>query len=264
MPLVSGLPASLTSERRNDIAILRLARPEKRNAVDSEMVSGIERFFSAIPEIVKAAVLHSEGQHFCAGLDLNEIGTRSTAEVVQLSRNWHRAFERIEFGNIPVIAVLHGAVIGGGLELAAAAHIRVAERSAFYALPEATRGIFLGGGGSVRLPRLIGVSNVMDMMLTGRTYGVDEGRLIGFSQYVVDDGEGLVKGLEIASKIAANGSLTNFAVTQVLPRIAEQDHDSGFLTEALTLATVQADDDAALRIRSFLDKIAPKVRHDER
>ena len=69
---------------------------------------------------------------------------------------WHRVFERVQFGRVPVVAVLHGAVIGGGLELAAAAHVRVAERSAFYALPEGQRGIFVGGGGAVRLPRLIG------------------------------------------------------------------------------------------------------------
>ena len=75
-----------------------------------------------------------------------------------------------------MVAVLHGAVVGGGLELAAACHLRVAERSAYYALPEGSRGIFLGGGGSVRLPRLIGVSRVMELMLTGRTYGAEEGQ----------------------------------------------------------------------------------------
>jgi 1,4-dihydroxy-2-naphthoyl-CoA synthase len=76
---------------------------------------------------------------------------------------------------MPVVAVLRGAVIGGGLELAAAAHIRVAERSAYYALPEAARGIFVGGGGAVRIPRLIGTTRMIDMMLTGRTYTADEG-----------------------------------------------------------------------------------------
>ena len=162
IPLVSGLPASLVSELRDDVAVLRLARPQKRNALDSETVLGIERFFSAIPETIKVVLLHGEGEHFCAGLDLNEIERLGTTELVALSRKWHQAFDRIEFGNVPVIAVLHGAVIGGGLELAAAAHIRVAECSAFYALPEASRGIFVGGGGSVRLPRLIGTARMME------------------------------------------------------------------------------------------------------
>ena len=81
---------------------------------------------------------------------------------------WHRAFERMERGRLPVVAVLKGAVIGGGLELASATHIRVAEPSAFYALPEGQHGLFVGGGGSVRVPRLIGAHRMADMMLTGR------------------------------------------------------------------------------------------------
>ena len=75
-----------------------------------------------------------------------------------------------------MIVVLHGAGGGGGLELAAAAHIRVAERCAYYALPEGMHGIFVGGGGSVRIPRLIGTARMMDMMLTGRTNGGTKGR----------------------------------------------------------------------------------------
>ena len=92
---------------------------------------------------------------------------------------WHRAFERIERGRVPVVAVLKGAVVGGGLELAAAAHIRVAEPSAFYALPEGQRGLFVGGGASVRVPRLIGAHRMADMMLTGRVLDADEGHAAG-------------------------------------------------------------------------------------
>ena len=120
-----------------------------------------------------------------------------------------------------MVAVLHGAVVGGGLELAAAAHVRVAERSAYYALPEGSRGIYVGGGGSVRLPRLIGVARMMDMMLTGRTYSAEEGQAMGLTTYLVEPGKGFAKGLELAQRIAANAPLTNFAVMQALPRIAE-------------------------------------------
>ena len=105
----------------------------------------------------------------------------------------HRGMPRstqIQFGRVPVVAVLHGAVVGGGLELAAACHIRVAERSAFYGLPEGQRGIFVGGGGSARIPRLIGVARMTDMMLTGRVYDAEEGQRVGLSQYLVDRGRG--------------------------------------------------------------------------
>ena len=160
-----------------------------------------------------------------------------------------------------MVAVLHGAVVGGGLEIAAACHIRVAEGSAYYALPEGSRGIFVGGGGSVRLPRLIGTSRMMDMMLTGRSYDAEEGQAIGISHYLVAPGEGLAKGIELAKRIAGNAPMTNFAVTQVLPRIAESDPATGYVTEALISAIAQADGEAKSRLKAFLEKRAPKVVH---
>ncbi|MGZ3358716.1 MAG: crotonase/enoyl-CoA hydratase family protein [Xanthobacteraceae bacterium] len=255
------LPQSLRAERRDDIAILFLARPEKRNAIDDPTVFGIEAFFAGLPDDVRAVVLAGEGDHFCSGLDLGELSARDVAQGIAHSRSWHRAFERIEFGKVPVVAVLHGAVVGGGLEIAAACHIRVAEGSAYYALPEGSRGIFVGGGGSVRLPRLIGTARMMDMMLTGRSYDAEEGQAIGISHYLVAPGEGLAKGIELAERIAGNAPMTNFAVTQVLPRIAESDHAMGYVTEALISAIAQADDEAKVRLKAFLEKRAPKVVH---
>ena len=253
------LPRSLQAERREDVAVLRLARPQKRNALDDPTVLGIERFFTSLPESIKAVVLHGEGEHFCSGLDLAELSVRSVAQGIEHSRSWHRAFERIEFGRVPVVAVLHGAVVGGGLEIAAACHIRVAESSAYYALPEGSRGIFVGGGGSVRLPRLIGTAHMTDMMLTGRTYGSEEGQAIGISHYLVAQGAGLGKGLELAARIAANAPMTNFAVVHALPRIAQSDPAAGYLTEALISAIAQGDDEAKARLKAFLEKRAPKT-----
>jgi (methylthio)acryloyl-CoA hydratase len=253
------LPRSLKAERRDEIAILSLARVEKRNAIDDPTVFGIEAFFTALPDGIKAVVLTGEGEHFCSGLDLGELTARDVAQGIAHSRSWHRAFERIEFGKVPVVAVLHGAVVGGGLEIAAACHIRVAEASAYYALPEGSRGIFVGGGGSVRLPRLIGTARIMDMMLTGRVYDAEEGQAIGISHYLVARGAGLAKGIELARRIAGNAPMTNFAVTQVLPRIAESDPASGYVTEALIAAIAQGDDEAKARLKAFLEKRAPKV-----
>ncbi|MGA9501011.1 MAG: crotonase/enoyl-CoA hydratase family protein, partial [Pseudolabrys sp.] len=155
--------------------------------------------------------------------------------------------------------VLHGAVVGGGLELAAAAHVRVAERSAYYALPEGSRGIYVGGGGSVRLPRLIGVARMMDMMLTGRTYSAEEGQAIGLTTYLVEPGKGFAKGLELAQRIAGNAALTNFAVMHALPRIAEMDPAGGYAIEAMMSAIAQAGPDAKARLKDFLEKRAPKA-----
>jgi enoyl-CoA hydratase/carnithine racemase len=255
------LPPSLRAERKGDIAILRLARPEKRNALDDETVLGIEAFFAALPDGIKAAVVHGAGEHFSAGLDLGELTHRDTAQGIEHSQMWHRAFQRIEFGKVPVVAVLHGAVVGGGLELAAAAHVRIAERSAYYGLPEGSRGIYVGGGASVRLPRLIGTARVMEMMLTGRTYGADEGQTIGLSHYLVDNGTGLAKGIELAERMASNAPLTNFAIMHVLPRIAESDPASGYLAESLMAAIAQGSDEAKARLKDFLEKRGGKVTH---
>src|SRR5579864_8055792 len=253
------LPASLAAERQGAVAVLRLARPEKRNAFNDESILGIETFFTSLPDGIGAVLLHGEGEHFSAGLDLSELTERDVAQGIAHSGLWHRAFEKIQFGKVPVVAVLHGAVVGGGLELAAAAHIRVAESSAYYALPEGSRGIYVGGGGSVRLPRLIGVARMMDMMLTGRTYSADEGQAMGLTTYLVDPGKGFAKGLELAQRIAANAPLTNYAVMQALPRIAESDPASGYAMEALMSAIAQADPQAKARLREFLEKRGPKV-----
>ena len=113
------LPGSLKAERDGAVAILRLARAGKRNALDDETIIGIDKFFSTIADGVGAVLVAAEGEHFSAGLDLSELSERGVTEGVEHSRLWHRAFEKIQFGKVPVVAVMHGAVVGGGLELAA-------------------------------------------------------------------------------------------------------------------------------------------------
>lgn len=253
------LPGSLAVERDGEVLTVRLCRPAKRNALDDATIRGLELLFSSLPSDIRAVVLDGEGPHFSAGLDLSEVRERDIAEGIAHSMMWHRAFDRIQFGPVPVIAVLKGAVIGGGLELACAAHIRVADATAFYALPEGERGIFVGGGGAVRIPRLIGVARMMDMMLTGRTYDAEDGLALGLSQYLVAEGEGSALALKLARRIARNAPMTNLAVIQALPRIAEAAPGTGYMTEALMAAIAQGDDEARTRIRAFLEKRAGKV-----
>jgi enoyl-CoA hydratase/carnithine racemase len=219
----------------------------------------LHRAFAELPEDARAIVLSGEGEHFCAGLDLSELSERSVAEAVVHSRSWHAAFEQVQFGRVPVVAALHGAVVGGGLELAVAAHVRVAERSAYYGLPEGQRGIFVGGGGSSRIPRLIGAARMADMMLTGRVYDAEEGVRIGLSQYLVDTGQGLAKAFELAHKIAGNAPLSNFAVMHALPRIADMGQAEGLFLESLMSAIASGDPAAKERIKSFLEGRAGKV-----
>ena len=257
------LANNLIVSQRGPIALLRLSRPAKRNALDAAMIAGIEGFFADPPEGTRVIIVYGEGKHFSAGADLAALMDFGVEGSLRFSRSFHRAFDKIENSEVPVIAVLQGGVIGGGLELAAAAHIRIAERGAYYALPESALGIFVGGGGAIRIPRLIGTTRMVDMMLTGRTYSAEEGLPLGFSQYVVDDDQGIARALELAEKIAGNAPLSNFAVLQALPRIARAEPDTAFLTESLMAALTVVDDDAKVRLEAFFRRRAAKVAQSQ-
>lgn len=254
------LPTSLVTERHGEVLVVRLSRAAKRNALDDQTVLGLERLFTDPPAWARAAVLDAEGDHFCAGLDLAELVERDTVEGLHHSRMWHGAFSRIERGRIPVVAVLRGAVIGGGLELASACHVRVAEPSAFFALPEGQRGLFVGGGASVRVPRLIGTHRMTDMMLTGRVYGAEEGHRVGFSQYLVGVDEGYKHALVLAEKMATLSPVTTYGVLHALPRIGEADPDQGFFIESLMAAVAGGSEEAKTLMREFLDGRGARVR----
>jgi enoyl-CoA hydratase/carnithine racemase len=250
----------LQIESAGAVLHVRLNRPAKRNSISDGLLAQIHTAFLNLPKDVRAVVLSGAGEHFCAGLDLSEVSERNVVEGMHHSRSWHACFDAIQYGPVPVIAVLHGAVVGGGLELASSAHLRVAEASAFYALPEGTRGIFVGGGGSVRISRLVGVSRMTDMMLTGRVFDAAEGERLGLSNYLVGEGEGIAKALQLATRIAANAPLSNYAITQALPRIAELPPAEGLFVESLISSIAQGDEAAKERVRAFLEKRAAKVQ----
>ncbi len=256
---LDNMPKVLKVEIKENILIVALNRPDKRNAINDETILSIEKVFSNIPEGIQCAIIYGEGNHFSAGLDLSELKERTTVQGVLHSRMWHRALEKVQFGTVPVVAVLHGACVGGGLELAAACHIRVAENSTFYALPEGQRGIFVGGGASVRLPKLIGMARMTDMMLTGRVLTSTEGVTFGLSQYIVENGDGLEKAIELAKKISSNAGMTNYALMHVLPRIVDAGHDGGLMMESLMAAIAQDAPEAKSRLNDFLEGRAKKV-----
>jgi enoyl-CoA hydratase/carnithine racemase len=252
--------APLKIETIGSVLTIGLNRPHKRNAMNDGLVLALQAALTDIDSAIGAIVIHGVGDHFSAGLDLSELSERDATEGLQHSQMWHRVFDRIQYARVPVIAALKGAVIGGGLELACAAHIRVAEPSAYYALPEGSRGIFVGGGGSVRLPRLIGVARMADMMLTGRVYNATEGLTFGFSQYLTEAGGSYDKAMELATRVSQNAPLTNFAVLQALPMIAEANPQTGLLMESLMATVAQSDKEAKKRIRDFLDRKTAKVK----
>ena len=242
-----------TSQDGN-IYTIALARPAKRNAVSDRLLAALEAAFLATPEGTRAIILSGDGKHFCAGLDLAEHQHREPFGVMQHSQSWHRIFHRIQNGGIPVISALHGAVIGGGLELATATHIRVAEPDTIYQLPEGRHGIFVGGGASVRVAKIIGPGRMCEMMLTGRILDADEGQRLGLSHYLVGEGESLAKAQQLAERVAENAPMANWAMCTAIARIDNMASDDGFFVESLTAALTQTSPEVAERIGAFLER----------
>ena len=249
----------LSYEIDGPIAVIGLNRPAKRNALGETLIAELQLAVSRAGREARVGVLHGHGDHFSAGLDLAEQLDRTPADSITNSRLWHRVFDDIERGPIPFVAALQGGVIGGGLELAAATHVRVADASALFALPEGSRGIFVGGGGSVRVARLMSATRMTDLMLTGRTLNAEEGERLNLVHYLVAAGEALDQARDIARRIANNPPMSNFAITNGLSRIQDLSHDDGLFFEALMAAVTQASGDTQDRLNDFLEKRGGRV-----
>jgi (methylthio)acryloyl-CoA hydratase len=249
----------VTLESRGDIALVGLNRPQKRNAISDALIEALAQAVEEANSQARAAIVFGHGTHFSAGLDLAEHVGRGMLQGMANTRRWHEVFGRIEQAPIPWIAAIHGAAIGGGLELAASAHIRVADEKAYFALPEGQRGIFVGGGGSVRIGRLIGAARMMDMMLTGRSISVPEGERWNLVQYVAREGGSLEKALELAEGIATNAPFSNYAIINVLPRMSDISRADGLFLESAIAAIASDTPEAKRRLREFLDKKVGKV-----
>ena len=254
---------NLTLEQQDDgVLIVTLSRPIKRNALNAETVEALVTLFSAIPRAgVRAVVLAAMGDHFCAGLDLVEHhdADRGPAEFMHLCLRWHEAFNKMEYGGVPVIAALKGAVVGGGLELASAAHIRVADASTYFALPEGQRGLFTGGGATIRVAGLVGKARMIDMMLTGRIYRGQEAVDVGLTQYLVE-GSSLDVAVSLAKRAAENLPLTNFAICSAISHIGNMSALDASYAEAVVAGIVNTQPDARARLDAFRKGTGPKIK----
>lgn len=253
--------SSLELQMDGPVAVVKLNRPNSSNALDERAVAEIEQYFSSVPKEARAIVLAANGPHFCAGLDLKEhyVKERTAVDFMRVCQAWHRAFDRIQHGGTPVIAALHGAVVGGGLELATAAHVRVGDETAYFALPEGQRGIFTGGGATVRVARIITPNRMVEMMLTGRVMDCHEGMQSGLLHYRTSAGGALKKAMALAHKIASNAPLSNYAIVSGINKVADMSATDGLFTESLIAAMVQTGAEVQQRLSDFVEKRAEKV-----
>lgn len=246
----------VTYELDGPVAVIGLNRPDKRNAVHDAMIDALRVAVARAQEEANVAVLHGHGPNFCAGLDLAEALGRATGQIAVARKrkrhNWHVAFDEIERGAIPFVGALHGAVVGGGLELAMATHVRVCDESAFFGLPEGQRGIFVGGGGTVRIQRVVGTTVMTDMMLTGRLLNPAEAMTEHLVRYVTPLGGALARARELAARIAQNTLETNWKIVNVLPRVMDLSHDDGLFVEQLNSAMARPPE-VEQRLREFVE-----------
>jgi (methylthio)acryloyl-CoA hydratase len=252
--MTEDVPAPVMTEIDGAVAIVTLNRPERRNAFSHALGDALDAAFGSLPDQVRAVVLTGAGPHFCAGLDLKEHKEIEPFEAVKFSRSSHALLNRMRDCGRPVIAAMQGAVIGGGMEIACQAHVRVADETTFYQMPEGRRGIFVGGGASVSVAKIIGTDRLIEMMLTGRRYDAQEGGRLGLSHYVAAPGQALATALDIARNVAQNAPISNYMILNALQHIAEMPAAAGYFTESLAQAMTLTSDDAKSGMEAFLQK----------
>ena len=203
------VPAHLSAVRfdvEGPIATITLSRPACRNAVDGPTAAALRQAFERFEadDALRVAVLTGDAGHFCAGADLAALGDPARRNLIEPTGSDHGPMgpTRMAFSK-PVVAAIEGYAVAGGLELALMCDLRVAARSAIFGVFCRRWGVPLIDGGTVRLPRVVGMGRALDMILTGRPVDAAEALAMGLANRVVDDGQALPAAQALARQIAA-------------------------------------------------------------
>lgn len=244
------------------VATITLARSEKLNALDAAMIAALADAAAQIDAdpAVRAAIITGEGKGFCAGGDIAAWGGLPPIEMWRTwTRAGHRAFDALARLRVPLIAALNGHALGGGLELAGTADIRVAEAQAKFGLPETGIAMVPGWSGTQRLVRRFGAGVVRRLALTGEIVTAERALALGLVDEVTATGEALARAREIAGRIAARGPAAT-AIAKQLINAAEGEGDEAATLEGLAGALAASTEDGAEGVASFREKRAPDYR----
>lgn len=237
--------------------VIRLNRPQKRNAVSEQMMDEIVSA-CAVAETepgVAAIVLTGGGEYFSAGADLNEaFGVSTATQGCRYFGHWHRLNDALEQSSKPVIAAIEGFCMTGGLELALACDLRVAGESATFAITSARIGTVAGAGGTQRLPRLVGVSNALDMLFSAEPIDAAQAHRIGLINRRVPAGAALDAAVKLANHYATRAPLALAFVKRAVHRGMQLDLTSAIEFETMLVTTVYGTKDKAEGISAFLEK----------
>lgn len=244
------------------VAVATINRPPA-NALSRALILEVDALLDQIEndDSVRVVVLHGEGKFFSAGADIKEFtSVTSGEEFTKLSASGQEVFERLERFSKPVIAAIHGAALGGGLELAMGCHIRIVTERAKLGLPELQLGLIPGFAGSQRLPRYVGMAKAAEMLLTSDPITGEEAVRLGLANQAYPDDELLPKTMELAKKIAKKSPVAVRAALDMLQYTKHSSYYEGVKAEADSFGEVFISEDAKEGIEAFLTKREPAFK----
>ncbi|SER89238.1 enoyl-CoA hydratase [Psychrobacillus sp. OK032] len=249
----------LTWEIEDSVATVTLNRPPA-NALARGVILEINDLLDAVEndDAVRVLLLKGEGRFFSAGADIKEFTSVSSGgEFSELAESGQVIFERLERFSKPVIAAIHGAALGGGLELAMSCHIRLVSENAKLGLPELQLGLIPGFAGTQRLPRYVGFAKAAELLLTSEPISGTEAVRIGLANHAYPEEELFSRAQELATKIAKKSPIAVKAALEMLQYIKPASYYEGVRAEANVFGSVFVSEDANEGISAFLEKREP-------
>ena len=244
-------------ERYGSIAVLTVNRPRALNALNTETLTELEHALREIEadDSVRVLIVTGTGQKaFIAGADIGEMADLDAKGAKRFAAVAHRAFNALDDLRVPTIAAINGYALGGGLELALCCDIRLAAEGAKVAQPEVTLGITPGFGGTQRLPRVVGASYAMQLVLTGKPIPASEALRIRLVNAVYPDAELMDKAMEMAGQIAGNAPIAVQACKRAISTRVDRFIDVDLATEEELFSFCFNTEDQKMAMRAFLEK----------
>jgi enoyl-CoA hydratase/carnithine racemase len=248
-------------EKRNGIAYVTINRPKALNALNAPTWRGLRRAFEDVrdDDAIRGAILTGAGEKaFIAGADITELATLTAFEAERASRFGQGVLDLIETLGKPVIAAVNGFALGGGCETAMACTLRVASERASFGQPEVKLGLLPGGGGTQRLPRLVGKGRALQLILSGETIDAREAWRIGLVNEIVPQVDLIARSEAILKQIGANAPIAVKLALEVTNRGLQTSQDAGLLLEASYFGLCAATEDKAEGTKAFLERRAPQ------
>ena len=246
----------VTLEQKGSIGIITMNRPEALNALNDQVLRELDAVLdqvSANDEIL-VAVVTGAGRSFVAGADIAQMSDLTPAQARAFGELGNNVFMKLENLEKPTIAAVNGFALGGGCELSMACDIRVASEKAKFGQPEVGLGITPGFGGTQRLPRIVGMANAMELILTAKTINAAQAKELGLVSHVYAPEELMDKALELANAIAANAQIAVRQSKAAMRRGMQTDMNTGVAFEAQAFGLCFSTEDQKDAMKAFVNK----------